>query len=46
MKPIEYAGIVVMILEVAALAFLICAWFRDKRMTADEERGTNERKAD
>ena len=44
MKPVEYAGIGVMILETAALIFLIWAWFRDKRMAADEERRSNERK--
>lgn len=35
MTPIEYAGVVLMIVEVGALAFLIRAWFRDKRRAED-----------
>lgn len=35
MTPIEYAGVAVMVLEAAALAFLIWAWFRDKRRAED-----------
>ena len=35
MKPIEYAGVAIMIVEAAALVFLISAWFRDKRRNED-----------
>lgn len=35
MKVIDYAGVAVMILEAAALTFLIWAWFRDKRRAED-----------
>lgn len=38
MNPIEVAGIVVIILEAAALTFLIWAWFRDKKV-AEKEKG-------